>query len=305
MRAGINSSRRPFWLPAANFYVLAVAVSTAFFFLVLGILNDGGEDAPWFTAAIGTGIMFFGAVILREVIMRRAYNRFLRQERAMKDRVDAAGFSPNNNDQRSQNKLTLERNAAVLNEIKQKSDAANILSKFSAGHREVFEICGEYIELNESELKSINANSPRLGPLLKSRSAVAEYHRYHLLKWAEIEARTLTQEARSRANTAGKVESAQSALFVIESALESYPAESSLLQSKELLQELVVSIKMSDWIEKAERAEFERDYSAAKTHYRDALFYLGRDNVQSERHEEAAARINAEIERIRALEIGE
>jgi len=92
---------------------------------------------------------------------------------------------------------------------------------------------------------------------------------------------------------------------VIESALESYPSEPSLLQSKELLQDMVVSIKVSDWVEKAERAEFEQDYAKARSHYRDALFYLGRDNIQSDGREEAAARINVEIERLRILEIEE
>jgi hypothetical protein len=31
--------RRPFWLPASNYYVLAIAVTIAFFFLVWGILS--------------------------------------------------------------------------------------------------------------------------------------------------------------------------------------------------------------------------------------------------------------------------
>lgn len=305
MRSEINSNRRPFWLPASNFYALAVAVSTAFFFLVWGILHDGGEDAPWITAGLSASMLFSGAVILREVILRRAQNRFLRQERAIKNRVDGAAFNPQSSDPRHSNKLTLEKNAAILNEIRQKSDAANVLSRFSAGHREVFEICTEYLELNENELKGINPNSPRLAPLLKSRNAVSDYHRHHLLRWAEIEARTLTIDARNRADTTEKVEAAQSALYVIESALGSYPSEQSLLQSKELLQDMVVSIKVSDWVERAERAEFERDYATAKSLYRDALFYLGRDNVQSDGREEAAVRINAEIERIRSLEIGE
>ena len=305
MRAGINNTRRPIWLPASNFYALAVAFSAAFFFLVWGILHDGGEDAPWLTAAMSTSILFCGAVILREVVLRRAYNRFLIREHAMKTRVDAAGQNSGTNDPLNPNKLTLEKNAVILNDIRQKSDAANVLSKFSAGHREVFELCGEYLELNESELKAINPNSPRLAPLLKSRSAVADYHHYHLLKWAEIEARTLTIDARNKENITERIEAAQNALYVVESALESYPSEPTLLQSKELLGDMIVSIKVSDWVEKAERAEFEQDYASAKSHYRDALFYLGRDNIQSEEREEAASRINIEIERLRLLEIGE
>ena len=304
MRAGINSSRRPFWLPASNYYVLAVAVSTAFFFLVWGILHDGGEETPWVTAGVGASILLSGAVILREVILRRAHNRFLHQQRIMERRV-YGGFTAQFGDARHSNKLTIEQNAAVLSEIRQKSEAAKVLNKFSAGHREVFELCAEYIARNETELKTVNASSPRLGPLLKGRSTVAEYHHYHMLRWAQIEARMLTNDARNRAKTAEKIESAQKALSVIESALESYPSEVSLIQSQELLRDMIVSIKVSDWIERAERAAFNGNYARAKTLYRDALFYLGRDNVQSEGREQAARRIKAEIERIRLLENGE
>ncbi len=297
----MNTNRRPFWLPASNYYVLSVAASTAFFFLLWGILHDGGEETPWITAGISSSILLCGAVILREVILRGTRNRFLRQQRMMESRVSGTVLNSQISDPRNANKLTLERNTAILIEIRQKSDAAKLLNKFSAGHREVFEICREYILLNENELKTVNANSPRLAPLLKSRSSVAEYHRYHMLRWAEIESRTLTSAAQNRAKATDKIEAAQNALSVIEAALESYPAENSLLQSQELLRELVVSIKVSDWVERAERAAFKGNYARAKSLYRDALFYLGRDNIQSKVRDQAAMRINEEIERIESI----
>ena len=303
MRAGISKSRRPFWLPASNYYVLAVAISTAFFFVVWGILHDSGEETPWVTAGISASLLLGGAVILRVVLLRRAHIRFVRQQRTMDKHIQ--GLHARNKDPRQSNKLTIEKNAAILNEIKKKSNAANILNKFSAGHREVFELCSEYISRNESELTRINAGSPRLGALLKGRSSVAEYHRYHLLRWAEIEARTLTSEAKNKANTAEKIESARNALNVIESALESYPNEQSLIQSQELLRDMVVSIQVEHWVEEAERAAFKGNYAEAKSLYRDALFYLGRDNVQSDDREQAASHINAEIERLNMLERGE
>jgi hypothetical protein len=304
MRPGSNK-RRPFWLPASNYYVLSIAVSTAFFFVVWGILHDGGEETPWITAGISASVLLCGAVILREVILRRAHAKFLHQQRIMENRVNAAAVRSQINDPRYTNKLTLERNAAILNEIRHKSEAAKLLNKFSAGHREVFEICSEYIALNESELSTVNANSPRLAPLLKGRSTVSDYHRYHLLKWAEIEARTLTQEAQNRVKTTEKIEAAQNAVSVIETALASYPSEKSLLESRDLLHDMVVSIKVSHWIERAERAAFKGAYSRAKSLYRDALFYLGRDNLHSDVREQAARRINAEIEQLRTLESGD
>lgn len=299
MRAEMNRVRRPLWLPASNYYVLAVAISAAFFFLVWGILHDGGEETPWITAGVGASIVLAGTVVLREIVLRRARDRYIRQQRMMENRVFSEGRSVS---RKRSGKLSLERNAAILSEIRKKSDAAKVLNSFSAGHREVFELCSGYLARSEADLRTVSAGSPRLTALLKGRNAAADYHRFHLLRWAEIEARTHADEARSRTNTEEKIESAQNALNVIDTALESYPSESSLLESQQVLRELIVSIKVSGRVDEAERAAFEGDYAQAKSLYRDALFYLGRDNVQSTGRQQAASKINAEIDRLRALE---
>ena len=279
---------------------MAVAFCAAFFFVVWGVLHDMGDEAPWITAGISSSMLLCGAVILREVILRRAQARLVRERREFDARhVHLPARSAYG---RASNKLTLERNASILDEIGRKSEAARVLNKFSVGHREVFELCSDYISYNESELKNVSAGSPRLTALLKGRSAAAETHRFHLLRWAEIEVTNLTQQAQTRVHRDEKLEAANAALEVIDESLASYPSEISLLQSRALLQDLVVSIKVSDAIERAERAAFERDYSLARTLYRDALFDLGRDNVQSAARDQAAKRINEEIERIRALE---
>ena len=294
---------RPFWLPASNYYVLAVAVAAAFFFLMWGILHDSGEETPWITSGVGASLLLFGTVILREFILRRARSRFLRQQKRLNDTVFDAYSRLGDNRYRS--KLSLETNAAILNGIRQKSQAAQILNKFSAGHREVFELCSGYLERNDVELKTVSASSPRFGALLKGRATAAELHRFHMLKWAEIESRSMTNDATGRVHTTEKIEAAQNALNVIEIALASYPSETSLRESQELLGEMLVSIKVSHWIERAERAAFKGDYSEAKSLYRDALFYLGRDVINNEDRERAAMMITSEIEKIRLLEAGE
>jgi hypothetical protein len=282
--------------------VLAVAVSTVFFFLVWGILHDGGEETPWVTAGVGAGILMIGAVMLREVIFRRARARLAAQQRSINSQFRGRSVR---SDVREGDKLTVELNAAILGEIKQKSDAANILSKVSAGHREVFELCSEYLARNENELKTVKAGSPRLAPLLRGRAAAGDFHRFHMLKWAEIEARALAAESRARTDVSQKIEAARNAINVIESALASYPDEASLLQSRDVLGELLVSINVGHLIEKAEKAAFHGDFAEARAHYKDALFYLGRDNVESDERKEAAERILAEIERLRLVENAE
>ncbi|MGB2912601.1 MAG: hypothetical protein WBB81_03505 [Pyrinomonadaceae bacterium] len=289
--------RRPFWMPAMSFYVLAMAVAAAFFFLVWGILHDNAVETPWVTSGVSASIVLAGAVILREVILRRARNRFFRHQRAIEN-----AKSHYVSERRGESKLTIERNAAMIKQIRQKSDASKVFSTLSAGHRAVFELCAEYLALVDRDLKSINAGSKRLEPLLKGRTKAVEYHRFHMLSWAEIETRTLTNDALTRLDVDEKFKAAQDALNVINAALTVYPSEQALLDSRELLAEMAVSIKVSHWVEEAERAALKGDYAGAKSLYRDALFYLGRDNVHNAERERAAMRINQEIERIRLME---
>ena len=72
MKTATIRGRRPFWLPASNYYVLAFAIAVAAFFLVWGILQDGGDEMPWATAGVSASLILIGSVILRELILRRA-----------------------------------------------------------------------------------------------------------------------------------------------------------------------------------------------------------------------------------------
>ena len=289
-------SRRPFWLPASNYYVLAVAASLTFFFLAWGILNDAGEETPWITAGIGASILLFGAVIFRELVLRRVRSRFIRRETIL-DRQMNEVYSRIET-MRPADKLTIERNATLISEIRRKSEAAKVLGKFSAGHREVFELCESYLATNERELKHIGTGSPRLGPLRKGRDTAVRHHHYHLLKWAEIETGSLNQLAKGESGLDEKVEAARNAVGVIDYALNYYPHERSLLDSRDVLTEMIISIEVSGIVEEAERAAFQGDIKRARVHYRDALFRLGRDNAYSESRQLAAERIAIEMERL-------
>src|SRR5215207_9746885 len=130
-RGEIPRNRRPFWLPASNYYILAASVAIAFFFLLWGIFNDGHEETPWIPAGIGAAIALAAAVILREIILREARNRFLASQRRLDQSV--RGITRRMNES-APAKLTLERNAALLHEISRKSDAAKVLGRFAEGH---------------------------------------------------------------------------------------------------------------------------------------------------------------------------
>jgi hypothetical protein len=148
-RLANSKNRRPFWLPASNYYILAAAATIAVFFLVWGLLHDGGEETPYIPAGVTASAVLVLAVIIREVILRNARNRFLASQRL--DRTlrhvpirQASVQDPT--------KLTLERNASIINEISRKSEAARILGRLAESHREVFELCDQYLAATAREL---------------------------------------------------------------------------------------------------------------------------------------------------------
>ncbi len=293
--------RRPFWLPASNFYILSFAVAVAFFFLVWGLLHEDSDDMAYVPAGIGASLLLIGAVFLREVVLRKARNRYLTAERQLDYNLNnlALHRSPNQNP----NKLTLEKNAAIIGQIRKKSEAAQVLGKLSDGHWEVFEMCNEYLSLNEKEIRTVGVGSPRLAALRRGKEIVGELHRFHLLAWAEIESRALTQEAKNNVTISDKLKTAQKALTVLESALQFYPNEVKLLESETALREFAASIKISHRLEQAERAAFQGNNKRAISHYRDALFFLARENVREEEKEIIAEKINTEIAKLREISV--
>lgn len=290
-------ARRPFWLPASNYYVLTIAASSGIFFLVWGILQDGQEEAPWIIAGgIASGTIF-GAVLLREVFLRSARNRFLVDQRRLDRTLHAAAALPRalaaNPD-----KLTLEKNALILSQIRQKSEAAKVLGKFSEAHREVFEMCSEYLGAAERELPTVGPGSPRIVALLKGKELVNQYQHYHLLQWAEIEARSLTLAANNSTKVSERFQTAQKALGVVDFALGYYPTDPALRGSETVLKEFVASLKVSHLIEKAEKANFRGQHARALSHYGDALFYLQRDVSASPDSQAMERSIVTEIDKL-------
>jgi hypothetical protein len=277
--------------------MLAVAGSFGFFFLGWGFLHDGGDETPWITSGVGASIVLVGAVFLREVFLRRARDNYIRDEIIFEKRISDVHSRFEGSG--SSGKLTIERNSALIDEIRRKSEAAKVLHKLAAVHREVFELCDSYLVKNDFELRHIGAGSPRLGSLRRGRDTVGKYHRYHLLKWAEIETTNLNHLVREKQIVDEKIDAARTAIGVIDFALDFYPRDRSLLESRDVLDELAVSIEVSSLVEEAERSEFEGDMKEALAHYRNALFLLGRGNSASENRVHAAERINAEIERLK------
>lgn len=285
--------RLPFWFSASNYYVLAAAVSIAVFFLIWGILSENKVDSPWVFAGIAASLILIGAAVLRGYFLRKAEQRFFPEQEQMNFILRTARRNKNNS-----NKLTIEKNALILEEIEKKSKAARVLEKLPEGHLEVFELCEEYLKKNEAELNNAGVGSPRLPVLRRSREKIEKLHKYHLLSWASLESRLLIQDAKIQSAIGEKIEHSQRALSVLDSAAQFYPDEKLLTDSITVVKEFIFTAKIEHWMEQAERAVFKQNYKRALNHYRDALFFLAKENQRTPEYDLIAEKINLEIEKL-------
>lgn len=291
--------RRPFWLPVTGYYALATAASVAFFSFIWLILHEGNEDAPIVAAFIGGGCVLGSSIIAREIFLKKARRQFLLAERKLDYTLNSVPYQTRITG--GQNKLSLEKNAEIVKEIKRKSAAAQVLNNLSNGHLKVLETCSEYLSTVEKQMETVGVGSPRLAGLRRGREIVGELHHLHLLAWAEIESRAWSQKARGCVTISEKINAAQEALSVLESALQFYPSEPRLTDSESAIKTFIASIKVSHWIEQAERAAFKGSYKRAVNLYRDALFFLAREDVSPVEGDVIAGKINSEIEKLRGL----
>lgn len=264
--------RRPFWLPASSFYVLAVAVSAGTFFLIWGIFYDGRDDIPWVGASFAATLVLFGAVFLREIVLRSARERYFFEQRKL-DRSFKPAFAVRSNPN-DKNKFTIEQNAEMIKVIKAKSEAARLLAKFSDAHREVFEICDDYLRIIEAELPNVAVGSPRIKAFMLGKNKIGKLHHYHLMQVVEIESKALTSNANRKKSVSERLRAAEQASNNVETALRYYPEETALTESQVFLDQMIVSLSVSAEIEKADRAEKKGDLKKALELYQNALIKM-------------------------------
>ena len=287
--------RRPFWLPALNFYILTAVVTAIVFFVVFELLREDGEENSFLPACLVAGTIFCAAVFLREFVLRNARKSYLAAQRQLDLNIKSLTVHKG---KISDAKISLEQNQAILKNIKKKSDAAKILQNLPDTHREVFEICTEYLTMSANQIKNIGAGSPRLASFRRGREVVKQLHRFHLLEWMQAETKNLLQEAKIRVTISEKLNAAQKALDLIGSALSFYPNEPQLTESETALKQFVFSIKVFDLVGKAERAVFDGELATAAKFYRNALVFLDGAAIQTDEKEIIAEKINLELKKI-------
>jgi len=189
--------------------------------------------------------------------------------------------------------------SAALRALQKQSAAADARESPPTAHREIFDLCTDYLSGAEQALLSPGLPTEGRLALRVGIERVRVLQKHHLLTWARGSARALTHEAQQRVRLSEKVETANRALECIDTALKLYPDEEELTVSARAVCEFITSSRVAHWVELAERAAFKGHYRRAIDRYRDALFYLTRDGPEQDR-QAGAERITREIDLLRA-----
>lgn len=286
-------SRRPEVVRSSSvsgYMTAAAATAAALFFVLWWMLQ--GEESPWIPAGLAASVVMLVAAFARLLVARRVRTRFRDYEMAERRvHVDLS--------QQSYEDLMQSRSlhAAALRALQKQSAIADAQDSPDS-HRQLYDLCSEYLTGAERALQTSTLRPDGRLALRTGVERVRDLQKHHLLTWARDSAVTLTHEAQKRARLFEKVEVANRALECIDSALKLYPDEEQLKVSGLAVREFITSSRVAHWVELAERAAFKGYHQRAIDCYRDALYYLTRDRDDAA-SEAAAERITREIELLR------
>jgi tetratricopeptide (TPR) repeat protein len=277
-------------MPSSASYLLAAFVAAiALFFALWWMLVSGGDEAPWIPAGLAASVVLLVALSAREVVMRRAWTRYLLDQGS-----EHAGRVSGEH-KRPSTKLSSSTLAAAWRNIQKHSEEADAASNPEI-HFEVFHLCQDYLATTDEALKSNSLHSEKRNAIRSGQERVRALQKHHLLTWARDSSRALTFEAQQRARVSERIEAANRALHCLESAIEYYPNEPELRESSVAIREFIDSIKVAHWVELAERSAFKGHYRRAIDRYKDALFYLSRAALKEEARAAGTERIQREID---------
>lgn len=283
-------------MPSSTGYLIsAIVVSVALFFGLWWILVSGGDEAPWLPAGLAASVVLLVALSAREVVMRRAWTRYL-----LENGIRESSSSRARETGRTQKKgFSASLHSAALRAIQKQSVAADRPGSTPEMHLDVAQLCHDYLASTDEAIRSGSFGSEKGIALRAGQERVRALHRHHLMTWARAQSQLLTHEAQQRARTFDKIETATRAIDCIDSALRVYPDETELNESRVAIGEFIASVKVAHWVELAERSAFKGHYRRAIDRYRDALFYLNQDIVKEEVRLAGTVKIEREIEKLK------
>jgi hypothetical protein len=272
-------------LPMGLSYGVGISIGSGLLFLVLWwILRNSGDRDSWLPAGLISAMFFLVATVTRKLTIRRIMRNYQRYDR--------------NNPRRGGGSIS--SSIAELNLIERKLIKTDIPNASPNDHLDTYRLCEEYLGKVDETLRLVGIRTETRMALRNRQERVRLMQRRHLLAWARGASRLLTHEAQQLTKISDKIEKANNALSIIETARRIYPEENELAESSMAVSEYIASVRVGRWIELAERAAFKKQYSKAIDRYKDALFYLSRENVRDQIRTETIENIEREINLLKA-----
>lgn len=281
---------------SVGYLISAILIAVGVFFGLWWILVSGGDEAPWLPAGLAASVVLLVALSAREVLMRRAWTRYL-LENGIRERPSSRSRDRSRSQKRG---FSSSFHSAALRAIQKQSSAADAPGSTPEMHLDVAQLCHDYLASTDEAIKSGSFGSEKGIAMRAGQERVRSLHRHHLLIWARSQSQALTREAQQRARHFDKIETATRAIDCIDTALRVYPDEAELNESRKALAEFMASVKVAHWMELAERSAFKGHYRRAIDRYRDALFYLNQDVVKQEVRIAGTEKIEGEIAKLQA-----
>ena len=285
-------------MPSSTGYLVsAIVIAVGLFCGLWWILVSGGDEAPWLPAGLAASVVLLVALSAREVVMRRAWTRYL-LENGISQKPSSRSSRESSRSQKRAFSASL--HSAAMRAIHKQSSVADAPGSTPEMHLDVAHLCQDYLASTDEAIRSGNYGSEKGIAIRAGQERVRALHRHHLLTWARGQSQALTHEAQQRARTFDKIETATRAIDCIDAALRVYPDEAELSESRVALGEFIASVKVAHWVELAERSAFKGHYRRAIDRYRDALFYLNQDVVKEEVRLAGTEKIEGEIAKLKA-----
>ena len=281
---------------STGYLVSAIVIAVGLFFGLWWIFVRGGDDAPWLPAALAASVVLLVAVSAREVVMRRAWTKYL-LENGIPQKKPAQARESSRSSRRG---FSSSVHSSALRSIQKQSTAAEAPGSTPETHLEVAQLCHDYLSRSDELIRSGSFGSEKGIAIRAGQERVRALHRHHLLAWARGQSQALTHQAQQRARTFDKIETATRAMDCLDSAVRVYPDAAELRESRVAIEEFIASVKVAHWVELAERSAFKGHYRRAIDRYQDALFYLSQDVVKDEVRIAGTQKIEQEIAALKA-----
>src|SRR5687767_13334359 len=186
-----GSHRRPARMPNSTGYLLGAFVVAIILFLALWwMLVSGGDEAPWVTAGLAASVVLLVALSAREVVMRRAWTRYLLEQSIPDSGTRVKGEKPHF----AKKTYSSSVHAAALATIQKQSAEAELASS-PESHLEVFNLCRKYLESTGEVLRQNTLPPDKRNAIRAGQERVRTLEKHHLLTWARDSSRIYTHDA--------------------------------------------------------------------------------------------------------------